>query len=151
MRDGHWLEKNNFFVGRRVGTSEDKTLEADALLQRALTQEPLGYAHSLATQELKHFVPFDLPNAEGYESLDMARDAIALATARSLHMREELVLFDHGTRVTTWIDSTLESYAPTYTLAGKTWCGKIYINVSRPSLLSPLRFKLRSEFPDMDD
>ncbi|KAM3486942.1 hypothetical protein MY8738_000068 [Beauveria namnaoensis] len=97
MRDGHRLEKNTFFVGRRAGTSEDKTLKADALLQRALTQEPLAYAHSLATQELKHFVPFDLPNTqkEGYESLDMARDAIALATARSLHMREEIVLFDH--------------------------------------------------------
>ncbi|KAM3542815.1 hypothetical protein ARSEF1564_004255 [Beauveria bassiana] len=126
MRDGHRLEKNTFFVGRRAGTSEDKTLKADALLQRALTQEPLAYAHSLATQELKHFDPFDLPNTqkEGYESLDMARDAIALATARSLHMREEIVLFDHGARVTTWIDRTLEIYALTYTLAGKTWCGK---------------------------
>ncbi|KAM3559357.1 hypothetical protein ARSEF4850_004176 [Beauveria asiatica] len=78
-----------------VGTSEDKTLEADALLHRALAYESLVYAHWLSAQELQQFVPFDLPKAqtEGYESLDMARDAIALAAARSSpHMREEFCL-----------------------------------------------------------
>ncbi|KAM3515356.1 hypothetical protein MY11210_000918 [Beauveria gryllotalpidicola] len=119
MRDRHRLEKNSGFVGRRVGTSEDKTLEADALLQRTLAQEALVYAHSLSAQELKQFVPFDLPNAqkERYESLDMARDAIALAAARSIHMREEFVFFNHP----------------------------------GPVCPAPSRFKLPSDFPEMDD
>ncbi|KAM3509883.1 hypothetical protein MY10362_000326 [Beauveria mimosiformis] len=89
--------KEQRFRGKKGGTSEDKTLEADALLHRALAQESLVYAHSLSAQKLQQFIPFDLPNAlkEGYESLDMARDAIALAAARSPHMREEFVFFDH--------------------------------------------------------